>query len=41
VGARDRAIPADERIDQIGHMGFFKQDAAPLWPPVIGWLDRH
>ena len=39
MGERDLTIPADEGIDQIGHMGFFKQNAAPLWAPVMHWLD--
>ena len=38
---RRHVVPADEDLDAIGHMGFFRESSATLWPDVITWLDAH
>lgn len=31
--------PATSEVDTLGHMGFFRSHAAPLWPKVFEWFE--
>lgn len=31
--------PADVGLEAIGHMGYFKQESAHLWPEIIEWMN--
>lgn len=33
--------PAQIGLSAIGHMGYFRPDAAPLWASALEWLERH
>ena len=37
---RRHVVPADRGLSSVGHMGFFKEDAAALWEDVVDWLER-
>ena len=35
-------LPASLGVKQVGHMGYFRQQAgAVLWPQMLGWLAQH
>lgn len=38
---RRHITPADAGLDQIGHFGYFKPSAQPLWAEAISWLKQH
>jgi predicted alpha/beta hydrolase len=38
---RRHLTPADVGLDQIGHFGYFKSFAQPLWGEAISWLKRQ
>lgn len=38
---RRHVTPADLGIDRMGHFGFFRTAASPLWDQVIEWLDAN
>jgi predicted alpha/beta hydrolase len=44
-GARERAhrhlTPAELGLRRIGHFGFFRPGAEPLWRETAEWLRRH
>ncbi len=33
--------PRTAGMGPIGHMGYFKQQCAPLWQGAIDWLEQH
>ena len=37
---RRHLVPADYGLEKIGHMGFFRPGAEPVWDEVIGWLEE-
>ena len=38
---RRHLTPADAGLDQIGHFGYFKSSAQPLWAEAITWLQKQ
>lgn len=38
---RRHLTPADAGLDQIGHFGYFKSSAQPLWAEAISWLKQQ
>jgi predicted alpha/beta hydrolase len=32
--------PADYGLERLGHMGFFRESAEPIWREVVTWLER-
>ena len=36
---RRHLVPADYGLQKIGHMGFFRRGAEPIWDEVIAWLE--
>ncbi len=32
--------PADYGLERLGHMGFFRESAEPIWREVVGWLEE-
>ena len=43
-GSRWQAVDIDPRragLGAIGHMGYFRRSAEPLWREVFGWFNEH
>ena len=38
---RRHVIPSEVGLDSIGHMGYFRESSASLWPELIDWLDSR
>ena len=36
---RRHVVPAEAGVGSIGHFGFFREPAAPLWDDVVDWID--
>jgi predicted alpha/beta hydrolase len=36
---RRHLVPANYGLDKLGHMGFFRKGAEPIWDETIAWLD--
>lgn len=36
---RKHLVPADYGLEKVGHMGFFRRGAEPIWDEVIDWLE--
>lgn len=34
-------VPSERRLGPIGHTGYFKEAAQPLWADALEWLDTH
>lgn len=37
---RRHILPADYGLERIGHMGYFRESAEPLWREAVDWLER-
>jgi predicted alpha/beta hydrolase len=37
---RRHIIPAEVGLQGIGHFGFFRPQAATLWPDIVAWLEQ-
>lgn len=42
VRRAESAAPAqqDYGLERLGHTGFFREGAEPLWREIIGWLEQ-
>ena len=38
---RRHLTPADAGLDQVGHFGYFKASAQPLWAEAVSWLKEQ
>ena len=38
---RRHLTPGDVGLDQIGHFGYFKPSAQPVWGEAISWLKQQ
>jgi predicted alpha/beta hydrolase len=38
---RRHLTPADAGLDQIGHFGYFRPSARPVWGEAISWLQQQ
>ena len=38
---RRHVASSDIGLDTIGHFGFFRPEAKPLWNDVVDWFDSH
>jgi predicted alpha/beta hydrolase len=38
---RRHVIPAEVGMEKIGHFGFFRPNAKPLWDKPLNWLQAH
>lgn len=38
---RRHVVPAEYRLARLGHMGWFREDAEPLWREAVEWLERR
>ncbi len=34
-------VPRDRKLGPIGHAGYFRDEARPLWADALDWLDAH
>jgi predicted alpha/beta hydrolase len=34
-------IPADDSVGPIGHMGYFRPQARPIWETMLAWFDAQ
>jgi predicted alpha/beta hydrolase len=34
-------VPTERRLGPIGHTGYFREAAMPLWADALEWLDTH